>query len=59
MTRSLDSCINYRNISIFRKDVLHIAEREPALINGEVLVIDHIVDISPNSIERNAILLIV
>jgi hypothetical protein len=52
----LNSCINNGNVSIFLKYLVHPIKRESVLINSEIFIIDHIVNISPNCIKRKSIL---
>lgn len=54
-----DSCINDGDVFVFFQNLVHSAEGEARLINCEILIVDHIIDVAPYGIERNSILLVI
>lgn len=56
---SFDPSIDDRDVSVSACDISHDVEREPSFVDGEVFVIDHIVDIAPNGVQGQSVLFVV
>ena len=54
----LDSSINDRDIVVLIKNLIHPIKWEPTLIDRKILIVNHVIDIRPDSIKRNTIFLI-
>ena len=54
-----DTGVDNRNVSVSLKNLVHLIEWESFLIDCEILVVDHVIDIVPDGIKRNAVLFVV
>lgn len=54
----LDACVNDGYVSVSLQYLIESVQGESVLIDCEILIIDHVVDISPDSIEGNTVTLV-
>ena len=55
---SFDSGIDDGDVSVFLQQFVESIEWEPPLIDREIFIVDHVVNIAPKSVKRNAVFLI-
>jgi hypothetical protein len=53
---NFDTGIYNGDIVIFGDDFPHLIQWEPFVIDGEVFIVDHIVNVAPDSIQRQIVL---
>lgn len=51
----LDACVDDGDVTVPLQYLIESIEGEPALVDGEIFVIDHVVDIGPDGIEGDAV----
>ena len=56
---SFDASVDNGDVSVSVCDILHDRKREATLINGEVFVVDHVIDICPDGVQGKVIFLII
>lgn len=54
-----DAGIDDRDVSVSLKNLVHLSEGESFLIDCEILVVDHVIDIVPDCVERDTVLFVV
>lgn len=58
-SHSFNSSINNGNVAVFISDGSHSVQREPAFVNGEILVVYHVVNVTPDCVQGQIVLLVV
>ena len=55
----LNASIDDGNVSVSICDIFHFIQRKLVLVDGEVFVVDHVIDICPDGVQGKPILLVV
>lgn len=51
----LDAGVDNWNVPIFFEDLIHLIEWESFFVDGEIFIVDHVVDVRPDGVERDVV----
>ncbi len=51
----LDASVDNWNVPIFFKNLTHLVEWESFFVDGEIFVVDHVVDVGPDGVKRDVV----